>query len=84
VQDEKARAAVLAALGVVDAVVIFEEDTPRELLHAIKPDFLVKGGQYKFEEVVGYDIVTAYGGQIVRADMEDGFSTTNTIAKMTQ
>lgn len=82
VQDEKARAAILAALAMVDLVVIFEEDTPVELLKAIKPDVLVKGGQYKLEQVVGHDIVMAYGGKVVCADMEDGFSTTNTIAKM--
>ena len=82
VQDERARAAVLAALADVDMVVIFEEDTPLELIRAIRPDVLVKGGQYKLEEVVGYEVVTSYGGKIVRAEMADGFSTTNTISKM--
>lgn len=82
VQDETARATILSALEMVDMVVVFDEDTPIELLKAIRPDVLVKGGQYKLEEVVGYDIVMAYGGKIVRADMEEGFSTTNTIAKM--
>lgn len=84
VQDENARAAVLSAMEMVDAVVIFNEDTPLELLEAIRPDVLVKGGQYKLEEVVGYSLVMSYGGQIVRATMEDGFSTTNTISKMAQ
>lgn len=82
VQDETARAAVLSALEMVDIVVIFGEDTPIDLIRAIKPDVLVKGGQYKLEEVVGYDVVMSYGGKIVRADMEDGFSTTNTIGRM--
>ncbi len=82
VQDEVARATILSALEMVDMVVVFDEDTPIELLKAIRPDVLVKGGQYKLEEVVGYDIVMASGGKIVRADMEEGFSTTNTIAKM--
>lgn len=82
VQNEAARAAILSALEMVDMVVVFAEDTPYELIKAIRPDVLVKGGQYKLEEVVGYDILQAYGGKIVRADMEDGFSTTNTIAKM--
>ncbi|MDD9899676.1 MAG: D-glycero-beta-D-manno-heptose 1-phosphate adenylyltransferase, partial [Alphaproteobacteria bacterium] len=82
IQDQKARADILAALEMVDMVVVFEEDTPIELLKTIRPDVLVKGGQYKLEEVVGYDIVMGYGGTIVRADMEDGFSTTNTIEKM--
>ncbi|MBI1215107.1 MAG: D-glycero-beta-D-manno-heptose-7-phosphate kinase [Alphaproteobacteria bacterium] len=82
VQDETARAAVLSAMEMVDLVVVFEEDTPMALLEAIRPEVLVKGGQYKLEEVVGYELVTSYGGRIVRAEMEDGFSTTNTIAKM--
>lgn len=82
IQDEGARAVVLAALEIVDMVVIFGEDTPIELIKAIKPDVLVKGGQYKVEEVVGYDVVMSYGGKIVRADMVEGQSTTNTIKKM--
>jgi len=82
VQDQSARAAVLSALACVDLVVIFEEDTPIEAMKAIRPDVLVKGGQYKLEEVVGYDLMASWGGKVVRADMEDGFSTTNTIAKM--
>ena len=82
VQDEAARSAILAGLEMVDAVIVFGEDTPLELLKAFKPDILVKGGQYKLEEVVGYDVVMSYGGKILRAEMEEGFSTTNTIAKM--
>jgi D-beta-D-heptose 7-phosphate kinase/D-beta-D-heptose 1-phosphate adenosyltransferase len=82
VQDEMARAALLSALEMVDLVVIFGEDTPLELMKALRPDVLVKGGQYKLEEVVGYDLITAWGGKVVRAEMEEGFSTTNTIRKM--
>ncbi len=82
VQDETARATILSALACVDLVVVFEEDTPIEAMKAIRPDILVKGGQYKLEEVVGYDLIASWGGKVVRADMEDGFSTTNTIAKM--
>lgn len=82
VQDEVARATILSALACVDLVVVFEEDTPIEAMKAIRPDVLVKGGQYKLEEVVGYDLIASWGGKVVRADMEDGFSTTNTIAKM--
>ncbi len=82
VQDEQARAAILSALEMVDIVVVFDEDTPIEMLKAVKPDVLVKGGQYKLEEVVGYDLIQSWGGKVVRADMEEGFSTTNTIAKM--
>ena len=82
VQDEAARSLILSALEIVDMVVVFDEDTPLSLIKALKPDVLVKGGQYKLEEVVGYDIVMSYGGKIVRAEMEEGFSTTNTIKKM--
>jgi D-beta-D-heptose 7-phosphate kinase/D-beta-D-heptose 1-phosphate adenosyltransferase len=82
VQDETARAAVLSALEMVDGVVIFDADTPIDLIRAIRPDVLVKGGQYKLEDIVGYDVVMSYGGKIVRADMEEGFSTTNTISRM--
>ncbi len=82
VQDQIARTAILSALEMVDLVVVFDEDTPIEYLKAIKPDVLIKGGQYKLEEVVGYDLITSWGGKVVRADMEEGFSTTNTIQKM--
>jgi D-beta-D-heptose 7-phosphate kinase / D-beta-D-heptose 1-phosphate adenosyltransferase len=82
VQDEVARTAILSALEMVDLVVVFEEDTPVEYLKAVRPDVLVKGGQYKLEEVVGYDLITSWGGKVVRAEMEEGFSTTGTIQKM--
>lgn len=82
VQDQNARAEILSALDIVDMVVVFEEDTPLTLIRAIKPDCLIKGGQYKLEEVIGYDVVMSYGGKIIRADMEEGFSTTSTIARM--
>lgn len=84
VQDEAARAAVLSAMADVDMVLVFGDDTPIELIRALRPDVLVKGGQYKIEEVVGYDVVSAYGGRIVRADMADGFSTTNTVNRFMQ
>lgn len=83
VQDEQARAAVLSALEIVDLVLIFGDDTPMALLEALRPDVLVKGGQYKLEEVVGYELITSYGGRIVRADMAEGYSTTNTVGRMT-
>ncbi|HYD18052.1 MAG TPA: D-glycero-beta-D-manno-heptose-7-phosphate kinase [Patescibacteria group bacterium] len=82
VQNEQSRAALLSALEMVDMVIVFDEDTPIEAMKAIKPDVLVKGGQYKLEEVVGYDLIQGWGGKVVRAEMEEGFSTTNTIAKM--
>jgi D-beta-D-heptose 7-phosphate kinase/D-beta-D-heptose 1-phosphate adenosyltransferase len=82
VQNQAARADILSALDMVDMVVVFEDDSVLSLVKEIKPDVLVKGGQYKLEEVVGYDVVMSYGGQIIRADMEDGFSTTNMISRI--
>lgn len=82
VNDENARAFVLAGLEFVNAVVLFDEDTPYNLIKTIQPDILVKGSDYKPENIVGYDIVTAKGGKVVTVDLVEGFSTTETIAKM--
>jgi D-beta-D-heptose 7-phosphate kinase/D-beta-D-heptose 1-phosphate adenosyltransferase len=76
VQDERARAEVLAALEAVDLVVIFEQDTPLELITQIKPSVLVKGGDYTREQVVGHEIVAANGGEVVLVDILPGHSTT--------
>ncbi|MGX4803583.1 D-glycero-beta-D-manno-heptose-7-phosphate kinase [Bradyrhizobium guangdongense] len=76
VQDERARAEVLAALEAVDLVVIFEQDTPIDLIRRITPSVLVKGGDYTREQVVGYDVVEAAGGVVVLVDILQGFSTT--------
>lgn len=76
VQDERARAEVLAALEAVDLIVIFEEDTPIELITKIKPGVLVKGGDYVREQVVGHEIVEAAGGAVMLIDVLPGFSTT--------
>jgi D-beta-D-heptose 7-phosphate kinase/D-beta-D-heptose 1-phosphate adenosyltransferase len=76
VQDERARAEVLAALEAVDLVVIFEEDTPIDLITRIKPSALVKGGDYAREQVVGHEVVEAAGGTVVLVDILQGFSTT--------
>ncbi|WP_420403099.1 D-glycero-beta-D-manno-heptose-7-phosphate kinase [Nisaea sp.] len=82
VQSEAARAAVLASLATVDAVAIFSEDTPLELIRTIRPDVLVKGADYTVETVVGADFVQSCGGKVVLAQLEDGHSTTATIARM--
>ncbi|MGK2871809.1 MAG: D-glycero-beta-D-manno-heptose 1-phosphate adenylyltransferase [Alphaproteobacteria bacterium] len=82
VQSEMARAIVLASLASVDMVVLFDDDTPVRLIEAIRPDVLVKGADYTIEKVVGHEIVNSYGGRILLAKLEDGFSTTNTIARM--
>ncbi len=82
VQNETARAIVLASLAVVDLVLVFEEDTPIPLLQALKPDVLVKGADYRLDQVVGAEVVRAYGGTIVLADLVAGHSTSGTIARM--
>ena len=82
VNDENARAFVLAGLEFVSAVVFFDEDTPYNLIKTVQPDILVKGSDYKPENIVGYDIVMAKGGKVVTVDLVEGFSTTKTIEKM--
>ena len=81
VQDERARAEVLAALEAVDLVVIFEEDTPIELITRIKPSVLVKGGDYTRDQVVGHEVVEAGGGEILLVDILEGFSTTSLVQR---
>ena len=82
VQDAAARGRVLASVAAVDAVVVFDDDTPIELIRQIRPEVLIKGADYALDEVVGGDIVQSYGGRIVLADLVDGFSTTETIARL--
>lgn len=82
VQNEAARSAVLASLATVDLVVIFGEETPYELIGRLRPDVLVKGADYTIAEVVGADLVSGWGGQVVLADLKAGFSTTATIQRM--
>jgi D-beta-D-heptose 7-phosphate kinase / D-beta-D-heptose 1-phosphate adenosyltransferase len=79
VQDERARAEVLAALEAVDLVAIFEEDTPIKLITQIKPNVLVKGGDYARDQVVGHEIVEANGGRVLLVDVLPGFSTTRLV-----
>ena len=81
INDENARALLLAALDFVDAVVPFDDDTPYELIKQVQPDVLVKGKDYKPEEIAGYDIVTAKGGRVVTIDLVPGYSTTDIIGK---
>ncbi|GAA10454.1 ADP-heptose synthase [Acetobacter tropicalis NBRC 101654] len=66
----------------MDAVVAFEEDTPLEIIKALMPDVLIKGADYKPEDVVGADVVTAAGGRLVLADLAQGHSTTSTIGRI--
>jgi D-beta-D-heptose 7-phosphate kinase/D-beta-D-heptose 1-phosphate adenosyltransferase len=73
---------VLAALEMVDAVVLFDEDTPRDLIAALEPDVLAKGADYALEDIVGADLVTARGGRVVRVPLVEGVSTTSLLAKV--
>lgn len=76
VQDERARAEVLAALEAVDLVAIFAEDTPLRLIELVRPSVLVKGGDYTREQVVGHEVVEAGGGEVILIDILKGHSTT--------
>jgi D-glycero-beta-D-manno-heptose 1-phosphate adenylyltransferase len=82
VNNQDARALVLASLIIVDAVVIFHEDTPLEIIKAIMPDVLVKGGDYTIEQIVGAKEVMANGGRVVVNEIIEGFSTTGIIDKI--
>lgn len=82
VNNEQARATVLAALMMVDAVIIFSEPTPRELIIAIKPNVLLKGGDYNVEDIAGAKEVLELGGKVVINPIVEGFSTTAIIQKM--
>ena len=82
VNDEQARIIMLSALSFVDYIILFEEDTPWELINTIKPSILVKGSDYQKEEIVGYDILQEYGGEVRTIELTEGFSTTNFIKKI--
>lgn len=82
IQNETSRSLIIAALHVVSAVVIFDEDTPLDLIKLIEPDFLVKGGDWEPANIVGADIVKAHGGQVISIPFIDGFSTTAIEAKI--
>lgn len=82
VNAERSRAMILASLLMVDAVVIFEEDTPRELIRKLHPDVLVKGGDYKVDQIAGAQDVLDQGGRVVINPLLEGFSTTDIIQKL--
>ena len=75
IQDEQSRLQILASLQCVDAVILFDEQTPYDLIKTLQPDVLVKGSDYQPENIVGYDIVTAKGGEVKTIDFIPGFST---------
>jgi rfaE bifunctional protein nucleotidyltransferase chain/domain len=80
--DQHARATLMASFRFVDAVVLFDQPTPYELIQLVQPDILVKGKDYKAEDVVGYDIVTAKGGKVETIDLVEGYSTTHLVQKI--
>lgn len=82
VNDQHARALLLAALSFVNTVTLFDEDTPYNLIKTVMPDVLVKGGDYKIEDIVGHDIVEANGGKVTTIPLTEGYSTTKTIEKL--
>lgn len=80
--DQQSRAILLAALFMVDAIVLFDEETPYELIKRIVPDVLVKGSEYQVEEIAGFDVVLAAGGRVERIDLTPGFSTSDLVKKI--
>jgi rfaE bifunctional protein nucleotidyltransferase chain/domain len=82
INDQHARATVMAALLMVDAVAFFDEDTPLDLIEAIRPDVLVKGGDYTLEQIVGAIEVMSWGGRVVINPIVPGFSTTGILEKL--
>lgn len=82
INGEKERAFVLAALACVDYVVVFEEDTPKELIETVRPDVLVKGGDYALDQIVGADFVTRNGGTVTTLPFVEGFSSTRIIEQL--
>ena len=80
--NEQSRAVLLAALSFVDAVVLFSEDTPLNLISTLVPDVLAKGGDYEIETIVGYEIIQQNGGEVILVPFVDGFSSTAIIDKI--
>ena len=82
INDFQTRSNMLASFSFVDYVVEFSDDTPKKLIQIIKPDFLIKGGDYEKKNIVGNDIVSSYGGETIIIPLIDGLSSTNTINKL--
>ena len=82
INDEASRALLMASISLVDAVIIFDEDTPQQLIATLLPDVLVKGGDYTVEQIAGANEVIANGGRVVINKIVEGFSTTNIINKI--
>jgi D-glycero-beta-D-manno-heptose 1-phosphate adenylyltransferase len=84
VNDQKARSMLLASMTFVDAIVFFDDDTPYDLIEQIQPHVLVKGTDYKPDDIVGADLVKANGGRVVTIDFLEGYSTSSIIHKLRQ
>ena len=82
INNFQTRSNILASFSFVDYVIEFSDDTPKKLIQKIKPDFLVKGGDYNKKDIVGNDIVSSYGGETIIIPLIDGLSSTNTINKI--
>lgn len=82
INGEKERAFVLAVLSCIDYVVVFEEDTPKKLIETVRPDVLVKGGDYALDQIVGADFVTRNGGTVTTLPFVEGFSSTRIIEQL--
>lgn len=81
-QDEHARAILMSSFSFIDYVVLFDEDTPLELIECVQPDVLVKGNDYKAEDVVGFDVVTKKGGTVQTIELTEGYSTSSIVDKI--
>ena len=82
INGQHERATLLAAMQFVNAVVIFDEDTPENLIKAVEPDYLVKGGDYTIDTIVGADFVMSYGGKVITIPLVENFSSTNIIKRL--
>jgi rfaE bifunctional protein nucleotidyltransferase chain/domain len=82
INSERERAELVAALACVDAVVLFDDDTPAAIIRSIQPDVLVKGADWAADQIVGRDTVEARGGRVVRVEVEKGYSTTALVEKV--
>ena len=80
--DQNSRARIMAALEIVDLVILFDEETPKQLIESIKPDILVKGNDYNISNIVGADFVIKNGGKVETIELTSGFSSTNVIKKI--
>ena len=84
INGQHERAVLLAALQFVDAVVVFDEDTPEKLIKIVEPDFLVKGSDYTVENIVGADFVKSYGGKVITIPLVENFSSSSIIKKIAE